>query len=103
MTHNDHDALHRPEPWENPDPERFHFEAVAVDPDGYLGWRFRETPDRRCRWSDQGKRCENVATVELNRGPAWWAYCDQHMYGRWVEGGQIMKWKLVHNEDGRAG
>jgi hypothetical protein len=59
--------------------------------------------------------CREVAVVELNREkwrpgryawvegrasgkvPCWWAYCAEHMYGRWLEDGRIYSWRLREN------
>lgn len=55
---------------------------------------------RRCRWTHQGVRCEQQADAVLMR-PAWaapgrlrrpWAYCRDHLYGRWIEDGRVMQW-----------
>lgn len=69
------------------------WELVAIpDP----GWRWRT--GRQCRYAEAGhRRCEGYAAAELRRGtvrPQWWAYCPDHMYGRWVEGGKVMHWIL---------
>lgn len=56
-------------------------------------------PAKRCRWGGN-KPCRLVAVAELDRGrwpwsrrkPNWWAYCGEHLYGRWVEDGHVMKW-----------
>lgn len=80
-------------------------EVVAIiDPD----WRVVERP-KRCRRqpSQQQKACGKDAVAEVNRGgrmranrrgatrDSWWAYCPEHMYGRWVEEGFVMHWILV--------
>lgn len=70
-------------------------------------WRPLE-PDvaKRCRRMTRRERCPNQAVAELNRErrlwrmrgsvtrPAWWAYCSEHLYGRWIEDGQVMTWVL---------
>lgn len=65
-------------------------------------WRLQ--PGRPCRrWLAQPKRvCRAPSAAEINRGaytnrgrvPRWWAYCPDHLYGRWVEDGQLMVWTL---------
>jgi hypothetical protein len=68
---------------------------------------------KRCRRTTGGhpkRRCQNAAVVELDRRrhvwrpadrggpeerPSWWAYCEEHMYGRWIEDGQVYEWRLV--------
>lgn len=72
------------------------------------GWSWAAQPaqnwrlvtNRRCRRLLGGPRrgCGVPAVAELDRGytrPAWWAYCAEHMYGRWIEDGQVMRWQLV--------
>lgn len=80
-----------------------------------LEWRVREAADwrlvegeKRCRAGASRKHtaCRAPAVAELARrrrrysGPsmdldgtvAWWAYCADHMYGRWIESGRILEW-----------
>ena len=56
---------------------------------------------KRCRWGAShatGGRtdrhaCGKPSVAELLRGtsrPQWWAYCGEHLYGRWIENGQVM-------------
>lgn len=48
-------------------------------------------------------RCTTVATVELNRPrhrrkgvcDSWYACCQEHACGRWVEDGQVMQWVAI--------
>lgn len=35
-------------------------------------------------WMDRGVRWHN-----------WYAYCGDHLYGRWIEDGKIMWWRLA--------
>lgn len=54
---------------------------------------------KRCR-AGGNKPCGRPAVAELNRGRRpwtqdrdnWWAYCEQHLYSRWIEDGQVMEW-----------
>ena len=77
----------------------FRVEATAEDP--LRTWRL-STRERQCRM----QRCSNPAVAELNRGyrtsngrkDAWWPYCAIHMYGRWIEDGRVMRWRLVEEE-----
>jgi len=74
------------------------FQWVA-EPD--LGWRLEQ--GHRCR-SGAGfhtAACGKPSVAALNRGqfgrpncPNWWAYCPEHMYGRWVENGRVLHWVL---------
>lgn len=50
-----------------------------------------------------GPGCGQPAVACLNRGistrtwgrrNSWWGYCAEHMYGRWIEDGQVMEWQL---------
>jgi hypothetical protein len=68
-------------------------------------WRVSARPEsRRCRWgAGFGHRaCGAPAVAELNRGhlndqmerrDSWWAYCADHLYGRWIEDGRVMAWR----------
>jgi hypothetical protein len=81
--------MNRPEPaWKAPEG----YEHVAVA-DGE--WRI-ET-HRLCRMTIRGRQCAKPSAAALLRGQkqqTWWAYCPDHMYGRWVESGQVMRWIL---------
>lgn len=78
-------------------PDGYRYEAV-VD----TQWRLLAPGvTRRCR-AHRGD-CGRVAEAELNRPHKngrenWWAYCGQHLYGRWIEHGQVMGWRLIANE-----
>ena len=94
----------RPAPWYDPPPAGFHFEAVAEGDD----WELDST--RTCRRSAVGGRfprpgCGRQSVAVLWRkyganGRRRWAYCEDHMYGRWIEDGKIMHWILKADEDG---
>lgn len=80
------------------------YEAAAV-PD--LEWRMVTAP-KRCRRQPvpRGKACGEQAVAETNRGgrmranrrgatlDSWWAYCPEHLYGKWIEDGKVMHWIL---------
>ena len=91
--------MNRPEPWENPAPDSHHFEPHVV----VSGWQLGHTDGKRCRWTDHGQRCPNAAIARLDRAssysrhPIWWAYCADHLNGRWIEGDLIWEWRLVEN------
>jgi hypothetical protein len=88
-------------------PDGYHWEAV---PDTALRWRVIEgmapIVSKRCRFGRPS--CKGPAVAELNRGATvrrgeyirdnWWAYCERHLYGRWIEGGEVMTW--VARQDG---
>lgn len=79
-----------------------HVHVAQVDP----RWRLiTERTFRGCRWgSGPGHQaCGAAAVAELNRGrhlrvggrvDSWWAYCADHLYGRWIEDGQVMWWAV---------
>lgn len=67
--------------------------AVVVDDD----WRLAtddEAAVRKCRRSTWHP-CPNHPVAALSRDHArrWWFYCAEHMYGRWLEAGQIVMWR----------
>jgi hypothetical protein len=86
---------------------------VAKVPDRDPSWRLQpaERHERRCRYAigsvgNVRVYCRRPAVVELNRGryapgtrgtrrDAWWAYCGDHLYGRWMEDGVLMCWGVV--------
>ena len=83
----------------------YHYEASA-EPERTLEWRLAS--GKPCRSGRPS--CKRPCVAELNRGvhfpgrvrrDRWWAYCERHLYGRWIEDGQIMHWVLV--EDGSDG
>lgn len=71
------------------------YELVAV-PD--KSWRLQS--GKRCRSGAAPGRhaCARPSVAEFKRGskqyPSWWAYCADHMYGRWIENGQVWHWIL---------
>lgn len=66
-------------------------------------WRVQpDAVSRLCRRPG----CDALGIAALNRGrvrhrppygkaDCWWAYCAEHMYGKWVEDGKVMYWGLV--------
>ena len=90
-------------------PHGYHYEASAK-PETTLEWRLASGKKCRSR-GGRGKACGRPCVAELNRVryasytrsdlrrlPSWWAYCEQHLYGRWIEDGQIMHWVLVEDD-----
>lgn len=82
--------------WERRQPVPEGYQLLAVPDDC---WRL--VAGKRCRMSGSGipgGRCPHPAVAELNRGalrgnerpPNWWAYCASHLYGRFIEDGQVM-------------
>lgn len=92
-------TLVRPEPWSDA-PEGFEFVAVEDDADFV-------TPAvgaGRCRANGGNgqKACGEPAVATIWR-PIWrtsgrrktaWDYCADHLYGRWIENGKVMHWRL---------
>ena len=71
----------------------------VIKPDsGPLDWRVatpEESASRVCRRS-QRDPCPNrpVAALVRGRRRVDYFYCAEHMYGRWIEDGQVMAWFL---------
>jgi hypothetical protein len=71
---------------------------AAVDED----WRLLpDDTSKHCRYW-QGHRDHPVlADAEFQRHrwmaggrtPVWWAYCADHLYGRWIEDGLVWSWR----------
>ncbi len=81
-------------------------------PDGYElaavvseWWRLES--GKLCARQVRRQTCRRPSVAALNRGQArrardgsihqadaWWPYCPDHMYGNWIEGGQVMHWIL---------
>jgi hypothetical protein len=86
----------RPEPPAN-EHEGFHFEAVEEGEE----WRTPPVGAGRCRYAVNGRKaCARPAVATLMRGypptvTRAWDYCELHLYGRWIEGGKVMGWRLV--------
>ena len=89
-------------------PEGYELVAVEERPDWRLDSGFR------CRQRGEGTRnaCGKPSLAALNRGrrmrmpdwsyrtvDSWWGYCENHMYGHWVEDGKVMKWILREKPD----
>lgn len=69
-------------------------------------WRL--DPGRKCRTS-VAHPCGKPSAAALARtyhrtgkpdSTVWWAYCEDHMYGRWIEDGRVVQWIRV--EDGAS-
>jgi hypothetical protein len=81
-----------------PDPPRydgqgFHYEAFEET----RGWTCPPIGAGRCRWMTGRRACQRPAVATLMRGlkPRAWDYCEDHLYGRWIEAGKVMSWRLV--------
>jgi len=80
------------------------FRLVAV-PD--TAWRL--VTGKRCRMRGGSKpACAQPSVAELDRSAwrrgehrsNWWAYCPDHLYGRFIEDGRVMCWILKADDDG---
>lgn len=91
--------------------------AWVVAPDGdFTMIPEAERPERRCRWTlprdpatGRRPRCPNAGVAFLWRpvgrraldDPRFpWAYCADHLYGRWVEDGVVVGWRARAVEGG---
>lgn len=86
-------AVVRPTPWSVP-PEGYRFEAVEQDED----WITPAIGAGRCRYVVGRKACGLHAVATFMRGTGnkrAWDYCGDHLYGRWIEDGKVMGWRLV--------
>jgi len=88
-----------------------------------LEWAVREAPgwrlvegEKRCRAGASRRhtacrapavaelarrRARYVEPMNLNGTVAWWAYCADHMYGRWIENGRVLEW-IITSPGGRS-
>jgi hypothetical protein len=74
-------------------------ELVAV-PD--TGWEINRS--RACRFGGN-KPCGMISAAVLLRGarhPQRWGYCEDHMFGRWIETGRVWHWILREKADSGA-
>lgn len=76
------------------------FRRVSIPDDR---WRVlpESAPEYLCRRMSGGPDytyCQNRAVAQIERGRRgrwhWWAYCADHLYGRWIEDGVVMSWRL---------
>jgi len=78
-------------------PAGYHHEAyVALN----LDWRVPAVNDNGCRQLGPGRvRCNKPPVATLFRGSKLskspWNYCAEHLYGGWIENGQVMRWRVV--------
>lgn len=88
----------RPEPPPR-EHDGFRWEAVPDE-----GWLCPAIGSGRCRWIEGERSCGRHAVATLLRGTTRkpWDYCERHLYGRWLEGGRIMHWRLVQDTPGDA-
>ena len=76
-----------------PDVPEGHEVVAIIDPEWDVD------AGKRCRYARAGHHvCGKPSAASLLRGrerKTRWAYCPEHMYGRWVEEGFVMHWILV--------
>jgi hypothetical protein len=79
-------------------PEGHHLVPV---PEAIGHWRV--AAGKPCRYARHGRiQCGHPSIAEVRRGTAriqWWAYCEPHAYGRWVEAGRVWVWILRADDD----
>lgn len=77
-------------------PDGYHWEALPE-----AGKWAPAQPGKKCRWRGSAEHaCGQPAVLVLTRGirrPIPWNYCAEHSYGRWLEDGKVLTWKLREN------
>lgn len=104
-------VLVRPEPNHAP-PEGYRWVATAEDIIGGMAWRVVDQvegvrhPCRQRKDKSNGERatCRSISVAAIDRGRtprgggprrvAWWHYCADHLYGRWIEDGKVFSWRV---------
>ena len=90
-------AASRPAPWAPP-AAGFHFEVVPAGDD----WITPPLGTSSCRFTSGHPlvTCGEPAVATLLRGRTKqaWNYCAEHLYGRWVEDGRVVAWRMVPDE-----
>lgn len=89
------------------DTERLAEQRRMPAPDGYeyrvvVDHDWRLMPFGRVRGCRAGatvhrRSCRRPAVAELRRGSyrvSWWAYCERHLYGRWIEADNVVGFRL---------
>ena len=94
----------RPAPWTDP-PPGFHFEVYAPEewvtpPIGAGRCRFGAGPKHRACGKPPVATLMRTIWVRDGNPRAPWDYCEEHLYGAWMEDGRVMRWRLVR--DGEA-
>jgi hypothetical protein len=76
-----------------PPPEGQHFEAFEEAD----RWKVGAGKYTKCRRSSRTVQCDAMPVARLRRGRGGhcWAYCADHMFGRWIENGKVMTWRPV--------
>lgn len=96
----------RPAP-SSPPPDGCRWEAAPEgETYGVLEWQVLPPGAvRACRFTLERRSCGAPAVAILNRRRRnrrtgavrdwWWPYCGDHLYGRWIEAGQVFHWRAV--------
>lgn len=88
-------AVERPTPWALP-PDGFHFEVAEQGE-----WVIPAVGAGRCRYGKPA--CKKPAAASMMRTHHTkygsqnvpWDYCADHLYGRWIEDGKVVGWRLA--------
>jgi len=72
-------------------------DKIWVPDDGWIALGADTT--FQCRMIDGPlrRRCPNKAVAQLQRGrrnASWWAYCQDHLYGRRLKNG-VVEWEIL--------
>lgn len=85
----------RPEP---PQDAPDGYEWVASDQDSFLEWETPAVSDLGCRFTVKRVQCGRFPVATLYRGKQPrtrpYNYCADHLYGRWIENGKVMHWRV---------
>lgn len=75
----------------------------VAEPEPETAWRL--VSGKRCRAGAgyHSPACGKPSVAEMNRRTwrgrdRWWAYCGEHLYGRWIEDGRVWVWELRKDE-----
>lgn len=96
------EALPDPAEWARsekryPPPEgtRFAWRAESTDPDFGIEWSTETArlEGKVCRFRNRRPACNGTPAAAIQRGkadrPRWWAYCEEHLFGRVVVEGIV--------------
>lgn len=89
--------MNRPNPG-GPPPPGYHHEPYSE----HMDWRVPAVNANGCRYMrPDRKACGRPAVASLFRGSKLtktpWNYCEQHLYGGWIEDGKVMRWRVVRD------
>jgi hypothetical protein len=50
-------------------------------------------------WVEGRRQCGRTPVASLRRGKSGlWDYCEEHLYGRWLEDGRMAHWRLAPDD-----